>query len=365
MKRFFVLLVGAMMVSAVSAQVLEKDEAALVYYSPKTVVVVDFCYTVETQEKGLYAEFAEAMLGTNDAIMETKTTYTLKDAQIGTRTIADNARPHKVDATGGIPMLLSINEKGLLTGYNAPQAAAKQVPTKSHENKQGAKTHKPNKGVAPLPEEVLKAATPEAQAFEVAKQIFRIRETRMYLLSGEVEHAPADGTAMRLVLDELDKQEQALTELFIGKKSKKTEHKIVDYKHIDYGRNADEPQGKRGGYTYPLFFSDENGFTRAENVEADTILTKVNLKVDPFYKNSSEDAKTKKKKEAELSQIVYNLPGSAEVEVVFKGQRIASKTVPMAQLGIDVSLPKSLFTDKELPVIVFSEKTGNIISISK
>ena len=52
------------MVSAVSAQVLEKDEAALVYYSPKTVVVVDFCYTVETQEKGLYAEFAEAMLGT-------------------------------------------------------------------------------------------------------------------------------------------------------------------------------------------------------------------------------------------------------------------------------------------------------------
>ena len=364
MKRFFVLLVGAMMGCAASAQVLEKDEAALVYYSPKTVVVVDFTYTVETQEKGLYAEYAEAMLGTNEAIMETKTTYTLKDAQIGTKTIADNTRPHKVDATAGIPLLLSINEKGLLIGYNAPQAAPKQDP-KRHEDKHGPKAQKPSKGIAPLPEEVLKAATPEAQAFEVAKQIFRIRETRMYLLSGEVEHAPADGTAMRLVLDELEKQEQALTELFIGKKSKKTEHKVVDYKHIDYGRYADQLQGKHGGYTYPLFFSDENGFTRAENAEADTILTKVNLNIDPYYISSSEDAKTKKKKDAELSQIVYNLPGSAKVEVIFKGKRIASKTVPMAQLGVDVPLPKSLFTGNELPVIVFSERTGNVISISK
>ena len=37
----------------------------------------------------------------------------------------------------------------------------------------------------------------------------------------------------------------------------------------------------------------------------------------------------------------------------------------MAQFGIDVALPKELFTGNELPKIKFSEKTGGVISISK
>ena len=57
------MLIGALMVCAGNAQVVEQDEAAVVYYSPKTAINLDFTYTVETYEKGLYGEFAEAMLG--------------------------------------------------------------------------------------------------------------------------------------------------------------------------------------------------------------------------------------------------------------------------------------------------------------
>ena len=42
MKRIFGMLIGAMMVSTMSAQVLRENEAALVYYSPKTEVRLDF-----------------------------------------------------------------------------------------------------------------------------------------------------------------------------------------------------------------------------------------------------------------------------------------------------------------------------------
>ena len=66
-----------------------------------------------------------------------------------------------------------------------------------------------------------------------------------------------------------------------------------------------------------------------------------------------------------MSQIVYNLPGSAEVKVLYMNRLIAGKTIPVAQAGIDVPLPKSLFTGEHLPVIIFNEKTGNIVSISK
>ena len=73
----------------------------------------------------------------------------------------------------------------------------------------------------------------------------------------------------------------------------------------------------------------------------------------------------KKKKAPKLSQLVYNLPGNATIEVLHKDAVLATRTVPVAQLGVDVPLAQDLFTGNDLPRIVFSEKTGNIVSISK
>ena len=183
--------------------------------------------------------------------------------------------------------------------------------------------------------------------FLARKQIFHLRETRMYLINGEVEHAPADGEAMRLVFDELDRQEQALTELFIGKKSKHTEHKRVQF----------TPEQKRQIW----YFSEGNGFTDAENVDANTIVASVAVQPQQYVSTTTD----KKKKAAEPSSLVYNLPGNGEVKVLYKGKELAKRTIAIAQLGIDVPLAKDLFKGNSLPVIVVSEKTGNIVSISK
>ena len=340
-----------MIVSATQAQVVEQGEAAVVYYSPKTEVALDFVYSVETQEMGIYAQYAEKLLGVKDALMENKTVYTLENVFIGTRTQTDYARPHKVVAEAAVPLLLSINEKGLLMGYNLPPYE-KKAGNNAHNSgeKPAIKSRITGTPVACFSEEVLEAATPEAQANAVAKQILHLRETRMYLLNGEVEHAPADGKAMQLVLDELNKQEKALTELFVGKKGKRTEHK-----HITL-----QPE------TMPelLFFSEENGFTDAENIDADTI--RVNVELHPQeFKAVDESKKAKKGKAPEVSQIVYNLPGSGDVQVVFDGRILGKRSISIAQLGVDVPLAKDVFTGSTLPVIIFNEKTGNILSISK
>ena len=78
---------------------------------------------------------------------------------------------------------------------------------------------------------------------------------------------------------------------------------------------------------------------------------------------SRQAALKKQKKGPELSQIVYNIPGVCTVNVLYKGEEMARRDVPVAQWGIDVALPKSLFIGKELPKIIFNEKTGNIVSI--
>ena len=345
MKKIFLLLLGAMIVSAGHAQVVEQGEPAIVYYSPKTTVVVDFAYTVVKEEPGIYAQYAEAMIGATDAVLANKTTYAIQDANILTMTSPDYSRAHKVVPEKDVPLLLTINEKGLLKGYNLPASDTQAAPKKQNGfNPNASKPHKPQKKAAPLPEEVLTAANPMAQAHAVAKQIFHLRETRMYLLNGEVEHAPADGKSMELVLAELDKQERALTELFIGKRHKKTEHKKVEF----------APEEKK----CILYFSEENGFTTEENLEANTVVVSVNLRPQQLA-NTPE-----KKKNAAVSQIVYNLPGSGDVKVLYKGKEITHRAISIAQIGVNVPLPKELFKGG-LPKIVFSEKTGNILSISK
>ena len=345
MKRLFLVLVGAMLICAGKAQTLRHGETALVYYSPKTEVQVEFFYTVEIQERGQFADFAEAMLGATDFVKENSTVYTLRDVKAGTVTGTDYSRPHKVNTDGDIPALLTINHKGLLTGYNMPYEAPAPKPKPFDEACHKDKHPCHRSQVAPYPEEVLKAATPLAQANEVAKQIFHIRETRMYLLNGEAEQLPADGESMRLVLEELYRQEQALTELFTGKRHMRREQKTMLF----------EPSNE----VQYLFFSEENGFTDSDNIDANTI----EIRMSSLQPNRQAPQK-KQKKGPELSQIVYNIPGVCNVEVLYKGQLMAERDIPVAQWGIDVALPKSLFIGKELPKIIFSEKTGNIVSIN-
>lgn len=348
------------MVCAMQATVIEENEPALVYYSPKTILALDFTYTVEKHEVGPFAQYAEDLLGATDFVKENKTVYSLEDVTIGTKTEADLERPHKIAPEKGVDIqLLCLNEKNLLVGFNlseeAEKVAAKKHPTCT---KEAVKSRITSIYVAPYPEEVLKASTPQAQAYEIAKQIFHIRETRMYLLSGEVEHAPADGKAMQLVLEELDKQERELTELFVGKRSVQTEHKLVLWEKIRKSSFRESTIQKN-----LLYFSEENGFTNKENVDADSITILIGRR-EQAYQVANLDQKASKKGEA-LSQIAYNLPGNALVQVSYKGRMIAERTIPVAQLGIDVPLPQSLFTGKELPKIRFDEKTGNLVRISK
>ena len=202
MKKVFLLLIGAsLMVSAASAQIVSQDESALVYYSPKTAISLDFSYTVESYERGIYAQYAESLLGIHDVVTQNKTTYRLDNVRIGTSTSVDYTRSHKVTADAGIPMLLTINEKGLLVGYNM---TADEQPTRKPEPRKPAEPKKEEDGPMPLPEEVLNAPTLAAQAQAAAKQIFHIRETRMYLINGEVEHAVGTGNALCVMHDTLE-----------------------------------------------------------------------------------------------------------------------------------------------------------------
>lgn len=68
-----------------------------------------------------------------------------------------------------------------------------------------------------LSEDAILAASTMKMAENVAKQIYRLREARVNVLSGETEHMPADGMSMQLVLNTLNEEEEALTAQFVGR----------------------------------------------------------------------------------------------------------------------------------------------------
>lgn len=328
------------------------NESSLVYYSPKNTLLFNFTYTIETQEMGKYAPFAEELLGITDALMETRTIYSLQGVSVSTRTDIDLNRVHKVVTDPLIPIyLLNINEKGLLTGFNTDFKAKQQVKRAKAEEKTKTESIK----TIPFSEEMLGTKSLAEQAHVVAQQIFHIREIRMYLLSGEVEHTPADGEAMKLILDELKRQEKQLLALFVGKKTITTQHYTYEYCPIKNDEKTFEEI---------LYFSEENGFTNAENIDAEEI--KIQMAYQHQYITPMvEEKKSRKKDTYQPSQLVYNIPGHACVSITHKGIKWLNKTLPIAQFGVDMPIPTNLFTNEVIPSIIFSEKTGNIISISK
>lgn len=180
-----------------------------------------------------------------------------------------------------------------------------------------------------------------------AKMIYRIRETRLNILAGDVEHVPADGEAMRLVLNELNQQEQELVELFVGKTS------------IEHGTHT---------FVY----------TPQENVEREVVcrlsqhngvVSKDDLSGEPIYltleasKQSLDHMVESNSKAPMLSQIYYNLPGSAKLTIEYKNKNWVSAAYQIAQYGVAIPFAQDLFIGKQAPIIHINPLTGNILSI--
>lgn len=153
-------------------------------------------YTQVINERGELADYALECLGQDNAILTSDTIYTLDKIS--------KPAPKPADKNVG------------------PQQPMPQRKENAHHHR-----HTAIPKYAPLNEEAAHAASPAKKAAAVASQIFRLRETRNDILSGEVEHAPADGKAMGLVLDELKKQEKALMELFLGRKTTIKKKEII------------------------------------------------------------------------------------------------------------------------------------------
>lgn len=111
-----------------------------------------------------------------------------------------------------------LTDEGTTYELKAIYRSAEKETKAASKTKMGAQegSYKHTQMPVALSEEALMAGNLSKKAEMVAKQIYRIREARLNLLSCEVEHMPADGKSMQIVLDELRYQERQLVAMFVG-----------------------------------------------------------------------------------------------------------------------------------------------------
>lgn len=328
------------------AQIVQENEMALVYYMPQTVIDVDITYTIETEEAGPYHAYAKRYLGTEDVISTNARHAEIVEVNVYSDSQADLSRPVKVVPEEGMKtQLLAVNCDGTLYGYNVRRF----VVSKENTKKPLPADVQSVSEVSPLLEEQLKAQSTAQAAESVAKQIYRIREAKMYLLSGEIENAPGDGAGLEVALKELNRQERQLVQLFTGKRTRKTMLKSVRYIPSKSEEKA------------LLYFSPENGITAEEDVSALPVMIQFSAR-----KQVLAPATGKTGKKAPVpSQIYYNIPGYGNYTISYDGAMLKEGGLPVAQFGIAVPLAKSLFTGKKAPEIYFNTETGYILSIEE
>lgn len=348
-KRIFTSIILAIgLASMAYAQTVEENELAVVYYMPLTQLAVTIEYDEIAVKPGPFYLYAERYLGVENVTTDAQVRYEITDLQLAPNVVPDYTRPYKVVANGNETMQwLSLTPEGLLYGYNVPPYEAKQTNQPIHQ--QHPETL-PN--LMPLMEEQMVASSIAKMAEGAAKQIYHIREMRMNLLSGDIEHTPADGQAMLLVLDELNKREQMLAELFIGTRVVKHHSYTI---HYVPSKDVQERIIAR--------FSQFSGVVPANDLSGEPILLTLVGKRQAYAPTFDKD--TKQNKANIPSQLYYNLPGSANIVVVYGDKIKESATLPIAQFGIALPLAKSLLNYKETPQIYFNTQTGNILSIQQ
>ena len=332
--------------------------AGVVYALPKTEVVVVVKTQCVKEIPGPFYQYAERYLADKNFISHESTAWRVSKVDIKSNPIVDENKMYQVlfDKKGWSNNI-SFSSSCLIKGVNIPvhsrpnsfnQPGEKRgevrKESKPEKQRDAAKCKQETFDYSCLNEEALVSSSIPKMAEMAAKQIYEIRENRAAIIGAELETMP-DGTAVKTILKEMDKQEKELLALFLGKRIVVEERK--EFSIIPTEDVVDFVIAR---------ISIDEGLKSAEDVMGEPIY--INIKGE--YKTVAEETK----KEAKQKKgFYYNVPGNAEISVAVNNKVIERKQISVPQFGYSIALPAS-FIDKENGFLLFDTKTDEIRSMN-
>ena len=328
----------------VSTGIMRGKDYGVTYLLPKTEIEIVVQATKHTYMPGEFCKYADRYLRMNNVSADPNIYWTIDKVQTHVAGVPDKDNVYFVklkDKT--VAPLMELTEDGIVRSIN--------IPLNSHTIPATKITAAAQEIIDPrkfLTEEILMASSRAKMAELVAKEIYNIRESKNALLRGQADNMPSDGAQLKIMLDNLNLQEEAMTEMFSGVRNKEEKTFTV---RLTPDKEFDNEVAFR--------FSKKLGVV-ANNDLAGT----------PFY-ISLKDLKTVKipqedgKKKKDMDGIAYNVPGQAMITLTDGKKKLYEGEIPVTQFGIIEYLAPVLFNKNSTIKVYFDPVTGGLLKVDR
>lgn len=317
---------------------IKADNYGVIYTLPKTSFEITLLVKKSSYKRGDFYPYAQRYLGIDNPVTEERVVHTLEDVSVVNKGIPDKNNSFMVQfQPKSFEPFVFLRENGLIVSVNADP-----VPESTEEIVLPEGETPPVDPRRFLSQETLMAGSVAKQAELVARQIFDLRRSRTDILTGEAESMPPDGNAYKVVMDEINLQERALTSLFVG--SLQTEYFVRTYTVVPDAKDIDKMVLAR--------FSEKLGPIEADDLAGEPLLLSLQNKTAPIPLELSES--DLKRLDAKLNEgLVYNIPGKAILTVEFRNKTVLNKETDVVQYGSQDVLTRKMFDNMKQPIQVF------------
>ena len=320
------------------------NEYGILYSLPITHLNIEVEAVKTVKKAGPYARYAEKFLGVKGAILADSQSWEIKDVSISSYGVPDLNNQWLAKFKSGTSTFMVIDDSGLPLALNAePEMAV----VERKRNKMADKSILEGTDYSSaFSEEMVASESMLKRAETTAQKIFELRESRNDLVSGNADKMPPDGASLKLMLDELNRQERILTAMFVGTTT--TEIVAAQFDYVPADAVSQEVIFRVSDY--------------------DGIVDRNDLGGDPVYLTLTVDQRGElpvdekgEVKRVPKDAVMYCIPGKATVSISYKGKQYAKRSVQVSQLGVQFGLNPKAFVDKKSPAYVeFYPETGAI-----
>lgn len=329
---------------------IKANNYGVMYTLPNTSFVITLTIEKTVAERGEFYAYAQRYLGLENPITENDAEFSIAHIDVQNKGIPNKSESFLVEfKSNSMEPYLFLRKDGVICAINA-QPEIEERTIKPIENESETNLLNPRQFFS---QETLMAGSSAKQAELVAKQIFALRQSKNDILLGEADNMPPDGEAYKVVMQQIDEQEQALTQLFSGKKSMevftKTITLVPDEKDID----------KR----IVARFSSKLGLVDADDLAGAPIYFSLINKT-PVEKPLLSEKEQRRMEKKFSEGVVYNIPSKAQLTIEFDNKIEVNQETDVVQFGTQDVLTRKMFDNMKKPIsVIFYPNLGAIKQI--
>lgn len=313
-----------------------------IYFLPKTAIRVTVQVEKTSYQPGDFCKYADKYLRLRDVQQEPATSYRITRVSMTPIGLPDKSKAYAVQFNARSSAAnVALSDDGVLLAVNAE-------PTKAMLPAPFVPARRSDK-VSPrqfMTEEILTAGSTAKMAELTAREIYDLRENHNLLIKGQADFMPKDGDQLRLMLSQLEEQDQSLTSLFKG-------ITIRDTTEQSYVICPDSTMEKRILFRLSL---------RLGLVDSDDLSgTPYYISIDDEHSVPPviEETNSKKKKKDE-NGLYVNVPGRMRVTLYNGNDVMATEEMAVAQFGHVELLSGELFNKRWTTHLWLSPSTGAV-----